>query len=118
MTFQVTAIRVGGLALIFGSMRLAHRIIFIRAPIFSIYPLKNRWLIRIFMGFITLGIMVIFIWLLNVVFLAMIAMLVGFAAATFSAIFIYAKYPSLSATTVFITIITGTLAANCYFFFI
>ncbi|MHA1360328.1 MAG: serine aminopeptidase domain-containing protein [Candidatus Helarchaeota archaeon] len=92
--------------------------LFLRKIIQDNIPLKNRWLIRIFMGFITLGIMVIFIWLLNVVFLAMIAMLVGFAAATFSAIFIYAKYPSLSATTVFITIITGTLAANCYFFFI
>jgi hypothetical protein len=96
---------------------LSHEI-FLRKLIQDNIPLKNRWLKRIFMGFYTLVLMAFFIYLLNFMFLALIAMLVGFAAATLSGIFLYSKYPSLGNTTIFITIITGILAANCYFFFI
>ncbi len=92
--------------------------LFLRKIIQDNIPLKNRWLCRILMGFITLCIMVGFVLLFFIMFLAVIAMLVGFAAATLSSVFIYAKYPSLGATSVFITIVTATLAANCYFFFL
>jgi len=95
---------------------LSHEI-FLRKLIQDNIPLKNRWLKRIFMGFYTLGLMIFFFYLLNIIFLAIVAMIVAFAAATLSGIFIYEKYPSLGATTVFITIITGVIAANCYFFF-
>ncbi|MHA1265915.1 MAG: alpha/beta hydrolase family protein [Candidatus Helarchaeota archaeon] len=81
-------------------------------------PLKNRWIKRILLGFITLIFMIFFVYLLNFMFLAVLAMLVGFAAATLSCIFIYDKYPSLGATTLFITIIMASFAANCYFFFL
>ncbi|HUX98752.1 MAG TPA: hypothetical protein VMV49_04305, partial [Candidatus Deferrimicrobium sp.] len=96
---------------------LSHEI-FLRKLIQDNIPLKNRWFKRIFMGFYTLFLMAFFIYLLNFMFLALIAMLVGFAAATLSGIFLYSKYPSLGTTTIFITIIIGVLAANCYFFFI
>lgn len=96
---------------------LSHEI-FLRKLVQDNIPLKNRWLKRIFMGFYTFGLMIFFFYLLSFLFLAVIAMIVAFAVATLSSIFIYEKYPSLGATTVFITIITSVLAANCYFFFI
>ena len=96
---------------------LSHEL-FLRKLIQDNIPLRNRWLKRILMGFYTLGLMIFFFYLLSFIFLAVVAMIVAFAAATLSGIFIYEKYPSLGATTVFITIITGVLAANCYFFFI
>ncbi len=80
--------------------------------------LKNRWVKRIVMAFLTLLLTGFFVYLVFVIFLAYVAMLVGFVVATLTGVFLYEKYPSLSATTIFITIITATLTANCYFFFI
>ncbi len=96
---------------------LSHEI-FLRKIIQDNIPLRNRWLNRIFMGFYTLFLMAFFVYQLNIMFLAVVAMLIGFAFATLTGIFLYAKYPSLGATAVFITVITSTFAANCYFFFI
>ncbi len=99
---------------------LAHEI-FLRKVIqdnIPVKPLRNRWIKRFLMGFLTLLFVAFFVYLLFVMFLAYIAVLVGFAAATLTGVFLYEKYPSLGASSIFITIITATLAANCYFFFI
>ncbi|MDD1777213.1 MAG: alpha/beta hydrolase [Candidatus Helarchaeota archaeon] len=92
--------------------------IFLRKLIQDNIPLRNRWLKRILMGFYTLGLMILFFFLLGFMFLAVIAMIVAFAVGTLTGIFIYEKYPSLGATTVFTTILMSVFAANCYFFFI
>lgn len=95
---------------------LSHEL-FLRKLIQDNIPLKNRWLSRILMGFITLFMVAFLVYQLIIIFLAIVAMLVAFAAATLTGVFLYDKYPSLGATSIFITIVMGTVAANCYFFF-